>query len=109
LQRLTIIESIPSIMVLYVNFNTLILEEELHIGPNYPAMKLRGLIYHSNMTAVGHFTSVVVDGEGGMWYHDGISTGRACVNAGRFSDLQDRISLHRRAEETLCAVIYALQ
>ncbi|KAJ6586594.1 hypothetical protein B0H10DRAFT_2095096 [Mycena sp. CBHHK59/15] len=70
-------------------------------------MKLRGLIYHSQ--AASHFTSIVVDA-GSMWYHDGITTRRACVNNGRFADLRDLQSLHRRShEEVLCAVIYALK
>ncbi|KAJ6540228.1 hypothetical protein B0H10DRAFT_2138382 [Mycena sp. CBHHK59/15] len=71
-------------------------------------MKLRGLIYHSQ--AASHFTSIVVDAAGSMWYHDGITTRRACVNNGRFADLRDLQSLHRRShEEVLCAVIYALK
>jgi hypothetical protein len=41
---------------------------------------LRGLIYHLLMEH--HFTSVIVDAEGIMCYHDGITTGRTCINNG---------------------------
>lgn len=96
-------------MVLCVNFNTLILEEELYFRWNggVITLRIRGLIYHSQMA--GHFTSVVIDGEGIMWYHDGMITGRTCVRNGRFSEIGNLLTLHRRSEEHLCAVIYALK
>jgi hypothetical protein len=58
---------------------------------------------------MGHFTSVVVDAQDEMWYHDGMSTRRTCVNNGKFGDVQDLLTLHQRGEERLCAAIYALK
>ncbi|KAF6751743.1 hypothetical protein DFP72DRAFT_816147 [Ephemerocybe angulata] len=37
-------------------------------------MTLRGVLYHSRLSA--HFTCRVVDPSGGVWYHDGAVTGR---------------------------------
>ncbi|KAJ7908618.1 hypothetical protein B0H13DRAFT_2496531 [Mycena leptocephala] len=74
-------------------------------------LKLRGLIYHSQMEghSIGHFTSVVVDAEGIMWYHDGITTKRTCINNGRFADVANPLTLHQRHGQRLSAAIYALQ
>ncbi|KAJ6517750.1 hypothetical protein DFH09DRAFT_940166 [Mycena vulgaris] len=82
------------------------LEHRLRDNSNV-TLKLRGLIYHSEIAA--HFTSVVLDAEGLMWYHDGITTKRTCVNNGRYSVLRDLLTIHWRHEERLCAAIYALK
>ncbi|KAJ7828418.1 hypothetical protein B0H13DRAFT_1656303 [Mycena leptocephala] len=113
MRQLTTVHAVPSIMVLAINIHNLILDEEL----NFPhrngvtTLKLRGLIYHSQMEghSIGHFTSVVVDAEGIMWYHDGITTKRTCINNGRFADVANPLTLHRRHDQRLSAAIYALQ
>ncbi|KAJ7122695.1 hypothetical protein C8R43DRAFT_845579, partial [Mycena crocata] len=86
LRRRTTIHDVPEVLIVGINFPTLVLNEELqfHRNNNVVTLKLRGLIYHSQMAL--HFTSVILDAEGIMWYHDGISTGRTCVNNGRFTD-----------------------
>ncbi|KAJ7939757.1 hypothetical protein B0H13DRAFT_1586961 [Mycena leptocephala] len=105
MRRLTTVHAIPSLMIIGINFNTLLLSEEIKFGP--ATLKLRGLIYHSPMEH--HFTSVIVDAEGIMWYHDGITTRRTCINNGRFADVADPLTLHRRHDQRLSAAIYALQ
>ncbi|KAJ7123847.1 hypothetical protein C8R43DRAFT_899354 [Mycena crocata] len=109
MRRLTTIYDIPSLMVVGINFDTLVLDEELNFTQNgsVSILKLRGLIYHSQEAR--HFTSVVLDASGMMWYHDGITTGRTCVNKGRFGDLSDPLTIHRRDEQRLCAAVYALK
>ncbi|KAJ7784228.1 hypothetical protein B0H16DRAFT_1296841 [Mycena metata] len=106
MRRLTTIHEGPPILVLCINSEDILLDEELRFTPTI-TLRLRGLIYHSQMAK--HFTSVVMDAAGTMWYHDGITTRRNCVNTGKFKDLQDRRSLHRRGEQLLCAVIYVLK
>ncbi|KAJ7883592.1 hypothetical protein B0H13DRAFT_1629001, partial [Mycena leptocephala] len=99
---------VPSLIILSLNLDTLRLEEDVTLGQKM--LKLRGLIYHSQITAdLGHFTSVVVDAQGTMWYHDGMTTRRACTSNGRFVDLQDPLTLHRRGDQRLCAAIYAVR
>ncbi|KAJ7622008.1 hypothetical protein DFH06DRAFT_1143412 [Mycena polygramma] len=75
------------------------------VGDHTETMKLRGLIYHSARDV--HFTSIVVDGEGGLWYHDGISTGRNTVNHGNIAALPTLRNLHWYKEQRLCGAIYA--
>jgi hypothetical protein len=68
-------------------------------------LKLRGLIYHS---AEGqHFTSVVVDKEGTLWYHDGIATKNSCRRIANLKDIQDLRALHWINQEKLAAAMYA--
>ncbi|KAJ7816467.1 hypothetical protein B0H13DRAFT_1923550 [Mycena leptocephala] len=111
MRRLTEIHDVPSVMVLCINFNALRLDSELSFERNDIAvtLKLRGLIYHSQAEIMGHFTSVVVDAQDEMWYHDGMSTRRTCVNNGKFGDIPDLLTLHQRGGERLCAAIYALK
>ncbi|KAJ7922096.1 hypothetical protein B0H13DRAFT_1604008, partial [Mycena leptocephala] len=112
MRRLTTIHDIPSLIILAINVNDLILEQEL-VFDNGSILRLRGLIYHlqpvSQHSNIGHFTGVVVGLEGEMWYHDGITTRRNCVRSGRFpNSTGDRLTLHRRHDQRLCAAIYAL-
>jgi hypothetical protein len=109
MRTLTTIASIPSILVLHVNFNSLILEEELIFGQSYAVMKLCGLIYHCDPSTIGHFTSIIMDAGGKMWHHNGISTRRSCTFIGTFADLKISLNLHQRSGEKLCAVIYVLK
>jgi len=46
---------------------------------------LKGIIYHGQY----HFTSRLIDNAGGIWYHDGMTSGRECVYEGKWKDIQD--------------------
>jgi hypothetical protein len=113
MRQLTTIQEVPSLLILCININTLKLDPYLKFGQNDDnanTLKLRGLIYHSEIAGQvgGHFTSVAVDAGGNMWYHDGITTRRTCVNNGKFTDIQDLLTLHSRNDQRLCAIVYAL-
>ncbi|KAJ7863255.1 hypothetical protein B0H13DRAFT_1638286 [Mycena leptocephala] len=101
MRQLTTIEEPPSLPILCININNLKLDPYLKFGQNNDSvntLKLRELIYHSELARqVGsHFTSVVVDAAGNMWYHGGITTRRTCVNNGRLADVQESLlTLHR--------------
>jgi hypothetical protein len=75
MRRLATVHAILSLMIIGINFNPLLLSEEIKFGT--ATLNLRGLIYHSLMEH--HFTSVIVNAEGIMCYHDGITTGRTCI------------------------------
>ena len=65
-------------------------------------LQLAGIIYFGTE----HFTARIVDKDRGVWYHDGISTGRHCIYNGRF----DRISkedMWKVDGRSACAVIYS--
>ncbi|KAJ7916608.1 hypothetical protein B0H13DRAFT_1609185 [Mycena leptocephala] len=113
MRQLTTIREVPSLLILCININNLKLDPYLKFRQNDESvntLKLRGLIYHSELAGQvgGHFTTVVVDAAGNMWYHDGMTTRRTCVNNGRLADVQDLLTLHRRNDQRLCAVVYAL-
>ncbi|KAJ7845208.1 hypothetical protein B0H13DRAFT_2410207, partial [Mycena leptocephala] len=81
IEMLTTIHEVPSLIILSLNLDTLRLEEDVTLGQKM--LKLRGLICHSQIAAdLGHSTSVVVDAQGIMWYHDGMTTRRACTSNG---------------------------
>ncbi|KAJ7085024.1 hypothetical protein C8R43DRAFT_909267 [Mycena crocata] len=109
MRRLTTIHDVPSLMVVGVNFDTLVLDEELNFprNGNVITLKLRGLIYHSQQAM--HFTSIVLDANGMLWYHDGITTGRDCVSKGKYGELSNPLVLHQIKEQRLCAAVYALK
>ncbi|KAJ7171845.1 hypothetical protein C8R43DRAFT_874748 [Mycena crocata] len=108
MRRLTRLTGIPDILILSFNGEggKLLMEEELCFArtEGNVRLRLRGLLYHSR--AGQHFTSVVVDKNGTMWYHDGITTGRRCVNRGNFRDANPA-SLMVVQGATLSAALYA--
>jgi hypothetical protein len=111
LRRLTTIHDVPLYMIISSGFNNLRLDEELTFSSTMgeTRLRLRGLIYHSPGTVIGHFTSVLLDRHGSMWYHDGITTGGFCTQNGKISDLQDLLYLQtgQTPAEILCAALYA--
>ncbi|KAJ7710361.1 hypothetical protein B0H17DRAFT_915026 [Mycena rosella] len=102
----TSIRDVPSILVVSVSFAKLVIDE--FIGFKTPtrekSLRLTGLIYHSEMAR--HFTSMVLDKKGYLWYHDGITTRSRCTLVGHWSTL-DKLGLHRRGDYKLSAAIYA--
>jgi hypothetical protein len=69
------------------------------------SLQLRGLIYHSIQGQ--HFTSVVIDKSGLMWYHDGITTKTTCKRFASFKEIANLKILHQINESSLVAAIYA--
>ncbi|KAJ7149842.1 hypothetical protein C8R43DRAFT_887621 [Mycena crocata] len=110
MRRTTTIGEVPKVMVIGVGYDTLLIEEALKFdvggqGGGSVTLKLRGLIYHSAQAR--HFTSVVADNAGYLWYHDGIATKRGSVRLGQINDIHDRRVLHSVNGGKLCAAIYA--
>ncbi|KAJ7015742.1 hypothetical protein C8F04DRAFT_985019 [Mycena alexandri] len=66
-------------------------------------MKLRGIIYAGQ----AHFTCRYIERDGTMWFHDGITTGRNCLEEVKLQSLPDKLILHRCGEKRVTAVIYA--
>ena len=62
--------------------------------------KLRGIIYFGQQ----HFTACVVNKNGQVFYHDGITTGRQCNYIGVFKDLENP---HSYKGKKAAAVIYS--
>ncbi|KAJ7740537.1 hypothetical protein B0H16DRAFT_1324298 [Mycena metata] len=107
MRRQTFVSEVPPILVVAISIADLRLNEKLVLGTGNVAktLRLRGLIYHS--TDARHFTSVVVDRQSSMWYHDGITTGRLCQLIGNMRDIRDSRSLHFINNERLAAALYA--
>jgi hypothetical protein len=96
----------PTFMIIGINIRNLLMDEKLtfETTENQKILRLRGLIYH---TAVRHFTSIVLDKTGVMWYHDGITTRRSCTRMVNIKEVSDLRALHRSNEEQLFVAIYA--
>ncbi|KAJ7936977.1 hypothetical protein B0H13DRAFT_1477596, partial [Mycena leptocephala] len=67
-------------------------------------LRLAGLIYHSQNAS--HFTSITVDQDKMLWYHDGITTRRRCTLMGHLPST-NKLSLHAHGDSKLTAAIYA--
>ncbi|KAI0043088.1 hypothetical protein FA95DRAFT_1475075, partial [Auriscalpium vulgare] len=59
--------------------------------------KLKGIIYYGD----AHFTSRIVADNGVLSYHDGIATGRNCVEEGRLTAIQDIYNVRGRQASVL--------
>ncbi|KAJ7737161.1 hypothetical protein DFH07DRAFT_714530, partial [Mycena maculata] len=77
---------IPDLLVLSVGIDNLRIEDQLNFRQpsGDVVLNIRGMVYHSQTGR--HFTSITVDREGTLWYHDGIRTGRGCINMGTMKD-----------------------
>ncbi|KAJ7075579.1 hypothetical protein C8R43DRAFT_966316 [Mycena crocata] len=110
MRRVTTLTDVPQLLVVTLagDSRKLRIEEVLTFGRPTGAVKLRvrGLLYHSETGR--HFTSIVVDAVGTMWYHDGITTRRRCIDKGRLRDVRMAHELHAISNtEKLCGIMYA--
>ncbi|KAJ6486572.1 hypothetical protein DFH09DRAFT_948827 [Mycena vulgaris] len=107
MRRVTEVREVPDVLMLGIGMDIMLMEETLDFkhGNETTSTRLRGLIYYSQDAA--HFTSVVLDNDGTMWYHDGITTRRGSVLLGKISEVRDLCTLHKIREERLCAAVYA--
>ncbi|KAJ7448097.1 hypothetical protein FB451DRAFT_1054053 [Mycena latifolia] len=91
-------------MLLDINHKRLNLDRDIAFDCNGALIKfkLRGVIYGGQ----GHFTCRYLDQAGGVWFHDGISTGRICIREGDLATI-DTMTLHVCGRKDALAVIYA--
>ena len=66
-------------------------------------MRLRGIIYNGG----AHFSARFISQEGRAWYHDGISTGRGCIDDGQLVGLDTEVLGYTRGKQAI-ALIYAI-
>jgi len=57
-----------------------------HDDENVILLKLQGVVYFG----LYHFTYWIIDSNGTVWFHDGMTTGEACVNEGILQDYTNR-------------------
>ncbi|KAJ7621565.1 hypothetical protein DFH06DRAFT_1009914 [Mycena polygramma] len=107
MRRRTTMSELPSLLLLTMNTTEIVLNDTISFNLHEEVMtlRLRGLIYHSAENL--HFTSVLVDKEGEMWYHDGMTTRRVCTHLTNIKGVADRRVLHWKDGQRLGAVIYA--
>ncbi|KAJ6536056.1 hypothetical protein B0H19DRAFT_1317633 [Mycena capillaripes] len=101
----TTLTDAPSVMLIDIDHEKLIFDERLllHVGQQEIRMNLRGIVYGGQ----AHFTCRLVDKDGSMWFHDGITTGSNCIPEINTNALQNKLLLHGCGEKQVVAVIYA--
>ncbi|KAJ6453680.1 hypothetical protein C8R47DRAFT_984495 [Mycena vitilis] len=67
-------------------------------------LELRGIVYGGG----GHFTCRFVGRDGRLWYHDGIVTGRSCIEEGNLAEIPPA-ELMRTRNKVAVLLIYAKQ
>jgi hypothetical protein len=65
-------------------------------------LDIKGLIYHGDF----HFTSCIIENDGSVWFHDGMTTGNSCENEGDFDKFTSR-ELLKCNGKVLVLVLYA--
>ncbi|KAJ7270164.1 hypothetical protein B0H12DRAFT_1008958 [Mycena haematopus] len=105
LDMTTTLWNTPPVMIFDITHDKIIFSKELALVCNnrVETLKLRGIIYGGQL----HFTCRLIDDEGNMWFHDGISTRQNCLPEINIQAVQDKLSLHRCGEKKAVAVIYA--
>ncbi|KAJ7635509.1 hypothetical protein DFH06DRAFT_1003421 [Mycena polygramma] len=101
----TIVREAPSIILFDITSKKLVFCDSIDLDVSgVPAkLRLRGIIYGGH----GHFTCRLIEADGTMWFHDGITTGRRCVPEININALADRLVLHKCGEKTAVACVYA--
>ncbi|KAJ7749131.1 hypothetical protein B0H16DRAFT_1319457 [Mycena metata] len=96
--------SVPPLFIFDITHHRIVFDRELvlDIGGAPARMKLRGVIYGGQ----AHFTCRYIDSEGGMWFHDGITTANKCLADVKLSSVENLLDLHRCGEKIAVAVVY---
>jgi hypothetical protein len=98
------LHSVPELMIILLDHNNLTFDRTLtfRVQGQEVRLQLRGIIYGG----FGHFTSRVVQSDGTVWFHDGMTTRRQCIREFRYEDA-DKLALHTCRERRAIAVVYA--
>ncbi|KAJ6511818.1 hypothetical protein DFH09DRAFT_941651 [Mycena vulgaris] len=96
---------VPGIVLIDINHNRLSFNDQLRFNSAGVMVKLnlRGILCRGQ----NHFTCRFIDSSGTVWFHNGISTGRACIRDASFEGRYDQMALHKYGEKLAVAVIYA--
>ncbi|KAJ7736397.1 hypothetical protein B0H14DRAFT_2638967 [Mycena olivaceomarginata] len=76
---------------------------EAEAGPRRPAHRAE----RARQLGFGHFTSRVVERDGWVWFHDGITTGRSCTREFRYEERVDNLRLQKCSGRNALAMVYA--
>ncbi|KAJ7128334.1 hypothetical protein C8R44DRAFT_615622 [Mycena epipterygia] len=103
------VDTAPPLVYVTLSDTTILIDAAINltIGETRQRYALRGVIYGGR----NHFTSRIVKPNGILWYHDGIETGKSCVNEGSMHEQEaDYLNTCNRADvrRTAIGVIYAL-
>ena len=74
---LRLAREVPKLLILEYPFTNIRTSHKIKVKAenNSSILGLRGTVYHGD----NHFTSRFISSNGTIWYHDGITTGRQCV------------------------------
>ncbi|KAJ7164296.1 hypothetical protein C8R46DRAFT_901697 [Mycena filopes] len=105
LRMFTTYQSVPAVFFVTVDSDLLIFDERLVFDCQgcMEVLLLRGIIYGGG----AHFVCRFIGNDGRMWYHDGIGTGRRCVDDGMLNDIEDHRLLMRTREKQAVLLVYA--
>lgn len=88
----------PSFLI-FMTQDRLMVDWEPTIDHAQSSYRLIGLIYHGG----NHFTSRIIEPDGKIWYHDGITTGRNCEEKGVLHNASTK-QLFFAEERRICSV-----
>lgn len=88
----------PSFLT-FMSLDHLTVDWEPTIDHSESSYRLIGLIYHGG----NHFTSRIIEPDGKIWYHDGITTGRNCEGKGMLHNASTK-QLVFAEERRICSV-----
>jgi hypothetical protein len=96
--------NVPYLMILSIDGGQFEYNRALQFDCNgiQKVLVLRGVIYQGG----AHFTCRIITSSGGIWYHDGMTTGSQCVHEGEMNDIQPEF-LRSAQDRVAVALIYA--
>ncbi|KAJ7882960.1 hypothetical protein B0H14DRAFT_2339751 [Mycena olivaceomarginata] len=103
----TTLHNVPNLILVFLDSQNLLFDRVLTfiVGQRSVRLYLRGIIYGG----FNHFTCRVIQLDGWVWFHDGITTGRSTVRDFHYDDIVRKLDLHTCRERRAIAVIYAVE
>ncbi|KAJ7753768.1 hypothetical protein B0H16DRAFT_1316716 [Mycena metata] len=99
------VTTVPPIMIITVDCGKTLFSRSLHfdVDGTMVVSRLRGIIYSGS----AHFTSRYVSAHGSVWFNDGMTTARNCVEEGHIDSMDLHSLAHARGKVAI-VLIYAL-
>ncbi|KAJ7441885.1 hypothetical protein FB451DRAFT_1057983 [Mycena latifolia] len=98
------LREVPDLLFIAVDTGNIFFSQRLQLECNghLTSLHLRGIIYGGQ----AHFTARFISSVGRVWFHDGMTTGRSCIDEGLITDLDPRSSAIARGKSAL-TLVYA--
>ena len=100
MQKNTYVDVAPKLLILHLPYTDIKINRKMKFGGE--TMLLRGIVYYRNY----HYTSRVIDVEGNVWFHDGMTTGSGLRSQGSATKMKPK-AFSKCDRKSVALLVYA--